>query len=121
MSSIIVAVPPYTGELQPLLQIAGALVERGHAVTVLTGSRFGTRVAAVGARFAPLSGAADFDDRRFVEEFPEVAEMMANAKLDDEQYGTLEDQVVNQNPDDPAAGVEAWIADNRDWVDSLKG
>lgn len=57
----------------------------------------------------------------FGEEFPEVAEMMANAKLDDEQYGTLEDQVVNQNPDDPAAGVEAWIADNQDWVDSLKG
>ena len=57
----------------------------------------------------------------FGEEFPEVAEMMANAKLDDEQYGTLEDQVVNQNPDDPAAGVEAWIADNQDWIDSLKG
>lgn len=56
----------------------------------------------------------------FSEEFPEVAEMMANAKLDDEQYGTLEDQVVNQNPDDPAAGVEAWLADNPDWVDSLK-
>jgi glycine betaine/proline transport system substrate-binding protein len=57
----------------------------------------------------------------FGEEFPEVAEMMGNAKLDDEQYGTLEDQVVNQNPDDPAAGVEAWIADNQDWVDALKG
>ncbi|MFC8799593.1 glycine betaine ABC transporter substrate-binding protein [Promicromonospora sp. NPDC057138] len=57
----------------------------------------------------------------FSEEFPEVAEMMANAKLDDEQYGTLEDQVVNQNPDDPAAGVEAWLADNQDWVDTLKG
>jgi glycine betaine/proline transport system substrate-binding protein len=56
----------------------------------------------------------------FSEEFPEVAEMMANAKLDDEQYGTLEDQVVNQNSDDPAAGVEAWLADNPDWVDSLQ-
>jgi len=56
----------------------------------------------------------------FSEEFPDVAEMMSNAKLDDEQYGTLEDQVVNQNPDDPAAGVEAWIADNQDWVDTLK-
>jgi glycine betaine/proline transport system substrate-binding protein len=56
----------------------------------------------------------------FSEEFPEVAEMMANAKLDDEQYGTLEDQVVNENPDDPAAGVEAWLADNQDWVDALK-
>jgi glycine betaine/proline transport system substrate-binding protein len=57
----------------------------------------------------------------FSEEFPEVADMMSQAKLDDEQYGTLEDQVVNENPDDPAAGVAAWIADNQDWVDSLKG
>ncbi|GAB2486054.1 glycine betaine ABC transporter substrate-binding protein [Promicromonospora xylanilytica] len=57
----------------------------------------------------------------FSEEFPEVAEMMANAKLDDEQYGTLEDQVVNKNEGDPAAGVEAWIAENQDWVDALKG
>ena len=57
----------------------------------------------------------------FSEEFPEVAEMMGNAKLDDEQYGTLEDQVVNKNEGDPAAGVEAWIADNQDWVDALKG
>ena len=57
----------------------------------------------------------------FSEEFPEVAEMMGNAKLDDEQYGTLEDLVVNENPDDPAAGVEAWLADNQDWVDTLQG
>lgn len=57
----------------------------------------------------------------FSEEFPDVAEMMGNAKLDDEQYGTLEDLVVNENPDDPAAGVEAWLADNQDWVDTLQG
>lgn len=73
MSSIIVMAPPYTGELQPLLQIASALVDRGHSVTMVTGSRFGAQVAAVGARFVPLTGAADFDDRRFLEEFPEAA------------------------------------------------
>lgn len=73
MSSIIVAAPPVTGELQPLLQIAGGLVERGHTVTVLTGSRFGSQVAAVGARFVGLTGAADFDDRCLLATFPEVA------------------------------------------------
>lgn len=57
----------------------------------------------------------------FSEEFPEVAEMIGKAKLDDEQYGSLEDQVVNEHEGDPAAGVEAWLADNQDWVDSLKG
>ena len=56
----------------------------------------------------------------FSEEFPEVAEMIGKAKLDDEQYGSLEDQVVNEHEGDPAAGVEAWLADNQDWVDSLK-
>ncbi|MFD6445830.1 glycine betaine ABC transporter substrate-binding protein [Promicromonospora sp. NPDC060204] len=57
----------------------------------------------------------------FAEEFPEVAEMMGKAKLDDEQYGSLEDQVVNEHEGDPAAGVEAWLADNQDWVETLKG
>ncbi|MFI2486735.1 glycine betaine ABC transporter substrate-binding protein [Promicromonospora kroppenstedtii] len=57
----------------------------------------------------------------FSEEFPEVAEMIGKAKLDDEQYGSLEDQVVNEHEGDPAAGVEAWLADNQDWVDGLKG
>src|SRR5690606_29848792 len=64
-------------------------------------------------------GLHEIATKGFGEEFPEVAEMMANAKLDDEQYGTLEDLVVNEHPDDPEAGVEAWIADNQDWVDGL--
>lgn len=46
MPSVIVAAPPFSGELQPLLELAGGLVERGHEVTVLTGSRFEGRVAA---------------------------------------------------------------------------
>lgn len=57
----------------------------------------------------------------FSEEFPEVAEMMGKARLDDEQYGSLEDLVVNEHEGDPAAGVEAWLADNQDWVETLKG
>ena len=73
MSSVVVAAQPFTGELQPLLAVAGGLVERGHAVTVVTGSRFGAQVAATGARFVPLTGAADLDDRRFLQEFPEAA------------------------------------------------
>jgi glycine betaine/proline transport system substrate-binding protein len=57
----------------------------------------------------------------FEEDFPEVAEMMANAKLTDEQYGALEDLVANEYPDDPEAAVEEWLQDNPDWVDTLKG
>ena len=57
----------------------------------------------------------------FAEEFPDVAEMIGNAKLDDEQYGTLEDLVVNKHEGDPAAGVSEWLENNPDWVDSLGG
>lgn len=55
----------------------------------------------------------------FAEEFPEAAELIGDIKLDDEQYGALEDQVVNENPDDPAAGVEAWMEEYPDVLPSM--
>lgn len=57
----------------------------------------------------------------FADEFPDVAEMMGNAKLDDEQYGSLEDLVVNEHEGDPAAGVQAWLDENPDWLESVTG
>jgi glycine betaine/proline transport system substrate-binding protein len=56
----------------------------------------------------------------FADDFPEVADMMAKAKLDDEQYGSLESLVAEEHKDDPAAGAEAWLKDHADWVDTLK-
>ncbi|MFB7494547.1 nucleotide disphospho-sugar-binding domain-containing protein [Streptomyces sp. NPDC056161] len=67
MSKIIVASPPITGELAPLLEVARGFARRGHQVTVLTGSRFRTTVEGMGLGFAPLTGAADFDDRLLAE------------------------------------------------------
>jgi UDP:flavonoid glycosyltransferase YjiC (YdhE family) len=67
MSKIIVAAPPVTGELVPLLEIARGLASRGHQVTVLTGSRFRAQVEGSGLAFAPLTGDADYDDRLFGE------------------------------------------------------
>ncbi|SOD63430.1 glycine betaine/proline transport system substrate-binding protein [Streptomyces zhaozhouensis] len=52
----------------------------------------------------------------FADEFPEVAEWIEGIKLSDEEYGSLEDLVVNEHADDPAAGVEAWLEDNADVV-----
>lgn len=60
-------------------------------------------------------------NKDFSGEFSDVAEWMGNFKLDDQQYGELEDLVVNQNPDDPGAGARAWLDANPDFVDSLKG
>lgn len=65
MANIIVAAPPFTGELAPLIELGRGLARRGHGVTVLTGSRFREAVEGVGLAFAPLGGGADFDDRQY--------------------------------------------------------
>ena len=58
----------------------------------------------------------------FSDDFPEVAEMMANAKLDDEQYGSLEDLAVNKYGEGKYdQAIEEWLKKNPDWVKSLEG
>jgi MGT family glycosyltransferase len=52
--------------------IAGDLVQRGHNVTVTSGSQFRDAVEAVGARFVPLQGAADFNADDEEKNFPEI-------------------------------------------------
>lgn len=70
MTAMIVATFPWYGETMPLLELARAMVERGHDVTLVAGSRFREPAQATGARFVALSGAADYDDRRLDEAFP---------------------------------------------------
>ncbi|WP_122816882.1 glycine betaine ABC transporter substrate-binding protein [Nocardioides pantholopis] len=58
----------------------------------------------------------------FADENPELAEMFGNFKLDDAQYGSLENLVVNEYGDGKEEeAVEAWLEENPDFVDSLKG
>lgn len=56
----------------------------------------------------------------FAEEFPEAAELIEQIKLDDEQYGALEDLVVNEygEGNEPEA-IDAWLeeyGDQFDWT-----
>jgi UDP:flavonoid glycosyltransferase YjiC (YdhE family) len=97
MASIIMAAPPVTGELQPILQIAAALVQRGHHVTVLTGSRFGAQVAGTGARFVALTGAADFDDRRMMQTFPEMGNATSDADQLNFRFGLMADAIPSEH------------------------
>jgi|WetSurMetagenome_2_1015567.scaffolds.fasta_scaffold00022_27 MGT family glycosyltransferase len=62
MSKILMASVPTSGHVNPGLPIARRLVERGHEVVWYCGSRFGERITATGARFAPFRAATDFDD-----------------------------------------------------------
>ena len=48
--------------------------------------------------------------------------MIANIKLDDAQYGSLEDLVVNEyGQGKEAEAVDAWEKDHQDVIDGLKG
>ncbi|WP_307859706.1 nucleotide disphospho-sugar-binding domain-containing protein [Curtobacterium flaccumfaciens] len=46
----------------PLVDVGRSLVERGHEITVLTGSKYRELVVGAGLRFAALPADADFDD-----------------------------------------------------------
>ncbi|MGM7679086.1 glycine betaine ABC transporter substrate-binding protein [Microbacterium sp. A94] len=56
----------------------------------------------------------------FTEENPEAAELIEQIKLDDEQYGSLENMVVNEfGEDNEPAAIDAWLeeyGDQFDWV-----
>ncbi|MFI8592863.1 glycine betaine ABC transporter substrate-binding protein [Microbacterium sp. NPDC078428] len=60
-------------------------------------------------------GTSDFSER-----FPEAAELIAGIQLDDAQYASLEDMVVNEygEGNEPEA-VEAWIEANPDAFDTI--
>lgn len=49
----------------------------------------------------------------FSDEFPEAADLIEGIKLDDEEYGSLEDMVVNEYGEGKEAeAVDAWIEEN---------
>lgn len=54
----------------------------------------------------------------FAEEFPEAAELVKQIKLDDDQYGSLEDLVVNEfGEGQEADAVDKWLEENGDQFD----
>lgn len=56
----------------------------------------------------------------FAEEFPEAAELIGGIQLDDEQYGALEDTVVNQYEEgQESEAIDAWIEANPEAFDTL--
>ncbi|PJJ61431.1 nucleotide disphospho-sugar-binding domain-containing protein [Compostimonas suwonensis] len=110
MATYLVCSTPVHGHVAPVLGAAGHLVERGHRVIVLTGSRFADRVAAIGAEFRPLAGIADFDDRDVTSYLPERERYrgIAQAQYDiqtifvtpiPEQYRAVRAIVAAEQPD----------------------
>ncbi|MET3517974.1 UDP:flavonoid glycosyltransferase YjiC (YdhE family) [Pseudacidovorax sp. 1753] len=71
MPHYLFASTPLYGHVAPLIAAGRHLVEAGHQVTMLTGSRFEANVRGAGLGFAPLSGRADFDERDLESYLPE--------------------------------------------------
>jgi hypothetical protein len=69
--SILIAVTPALGHVNPMLAIACYLRDRGHSIIFNTAEVFRRQVEAANLRFVPLKGFANFDYRRLDEAFPE--------------------------------------------------
>lgn len=55
----------------------------------------------------------------FSADFPEVAAMLKNFKMNDEQLGSLEDLMFNVHKDDEPKAVEEWLKANPDYLSTL--
>jgi UDP:flavonoid glycosyltransferase YjiC (YdhE family) len=80
MPRILILTSPIGGHVAPMLS-AAALVDRGHDVTVLTGSRFAQATVATGAEHLALPPEADYDDRDIDAAFPQRRELNGIAQL----------------------------------------
>jgi len=82
MSTYLLCASPIQGHIAPVIAIARDLVDRGHDVTVLTGSRFREAVVASGAAHRSLTGIADYDDRLMQDHLPDRDRHRGIAKLE---------------------------------------
>jgi len=55
----------------------------------------------------------------FTDDFPEVANMIENFSLTEEQFGDMENIMVNEFDDDDQAAVQAWLEENPEIVDDM--
>ena len=69
--SILFAVTPAPGHVNPMLAIARYLRDRGHSIIFNTAEVFRRQAEAANLRFIPFSGFANFDYRHLDEAFPE--------------------------------------------------
>ena len=70
MASVLLCATPVHGHVTPLLAVARYLVERGHRVRFLTGSRYREAAEATGAQYLPLPAEADYDGSNLDAAFP---------------------------------------------------
>jgi MGT family glycosyltransferase len=70
-ASIVFAVTPAPGHVNPMLAVARYLRDRGHSIIFNTAEVFRGQIEAANLTFVPFSGFANFDYRHLDEAFPE--------------------------------------------------
>lgn len=71
--------------------------------------------------FGPAEGIHTIARKGFSADHPDVAAMMSNFKLTDEQYGTLEDTMVNKYPKGKEQeAIKAWLDQNPEVAPALE-
>ncbi|WP_247828136.1 glycosyltransferase [Arthrobacter antioxidans] len=81
MSTYLICSSPIYGHVMPQVEIGRYLVDHGHTVRMLTGSRFSDVVRGAGLEFIALPKACDFDDRDLDSSFPGRVEKKGLARL----------------------------------------
>ena len=70
MASYLLVSSPIAGHVAPVRAVGAALVQGGHRVRVLTGSRFAPQIEAAGMTFVCWPPEADYDDVDLNGSFP---------------------------------------------------
>jgi UDP:flavonoid glycosyltransferase YjiC (YdhE family) len=86
MAEIMIAVMPFHGHVSPMVAVAEAFLDAGHAVRVYTGAAHAARFARLGAEVVPWRSAPDFDEHDLSATFPALRgrkgprQMLANVE-----------------------------------------
>jgi MGT family glycosyltransferase len=70
MAHVVLSIMPFAGHVAPATGLTVELVNRGHTVTVYTGSRYRSRFEALGAAVHTWQAAPDFDEHNLPATFP---------------------------------------------------
>jgi MGT family glycosyltransferase len=110
MARVLICTHPITGHVNPPLEIARKLVERGHEVRFYTGKKFQAKIEATSARFEPMRAAYDYDDADYDAAFPGRSQLKGIKQIKFDFKHVFIEQLPGQEQDVRAI-LREWPAD----------
>jgi UDP:flavonoid glycosyltransferase YjiC (YdhE family) len=128
-SVIVFGTTPIYGHTMPLRAIAKHLIGKGYEVIFMTGSHFGEQVRAIGAKFVPLMGKANFSETKWPKipvpppppgiAFSEYIMRYIFADMLEEQFHTLQSVLSDIRSTQP--NREVVVLYDQSWYGALPG